>query len=144
LPLAPDEIAIQSASDAAVHVHSALDARTWTLPEPPACGIDAAVSLSVKLHGAAAWVTAARVPFNMMPPVRATGSALAPALNSTVPFPCPDRPAVMLSHGASASAVHVHSRSVFTGIEPLPPSAGRLPAGASTDTAHLDNVEGDV
>ena len=41
LPFAPDVIAIQSASDAAVHAQSALDAPTSTLPVPPACDIDA-------------------------------------------------------------------------------------------------------
>ena len=36
LPFAPDVIAIHSASDCAVHVHNALEARTSTLPDPPA------------------------------------------------------------------------------------------------------------
>jgi hypothetical protein len=143
-PLAPDVIAIQSASDAAVHVQSALDARTSTLPDPPACENDAELFASVSRHWAAACVTCARNPFSMMPPLRATGSPLAAAANSTVPLPCPERPAVMLSHGTSGSAVHSHSRSVLTGIAPLPPSAGRVAVGASNATAHLDNADGDV
>ena len=144
LPLAPDVIEIQPVSDSAVHVHSALEARTSTLPEPPDCGIDAELSASVKRHVDAACVTAARVPLSMMPPLRATGSPLGAAENSTVPLPCPERPAVMLSHGVSGSAVQAHSRSVLTGITPLPPSAGTAPAGASNATAHLDNVDGAV
>src|SRR5690242_16179182 len=80
----------------------------------------------------------------MMPPVRATGSPFAAAVNSTVPLPCPDRPAVMLSHGSLTSAVHEHSRSAFTGIAPPPPPAGRGAAGVSNVTAHLVIVEGDV
>ena len=142
-PFAPELIAIQSASDEAVQVQSALDARTSTLAVPPPWPKDAALFPSVKRHWAAACVTCARDPFSMMPPLRATGSPLAAAVNSTVPFPCPERPAVMLSQGTSDSAVHWHSRSVLTGIAPLPPSAGTAAAGASKLTAHLGNVEGD-
>ena len=36
LPVAPEVIAIQSASDDVVHVHNALDARRSTRPVPPA------------------------------------------------------------------------------------------------------------
>ncbi|HEX6973397.1 MAG TPA: hypothetical protein VF147_03295 [Vicinamibacterales bacterium] len=38
LPLAPEVIVIQSVSDDAAQEQSALDARTPTLPLPPACG----------------------------------------------------------------------------------------------------------
>lgn len=41
LPLAPDVIAIQSESEDADHGHNGLDARTSTLPVPPADGKDA-------------------------------------------------------------------------------------------------------
>jgi hypothetical protein len=143
LPLA-DVIAIQSASDTAVHVHSALDAWTSTLPEPPAGENDAELLARLIAHCAAACVTWAREPFSMMPPLRETGSPLADTENSTVPLPCPDRPAVMLSHDTSGVAVHSHSRSVLTAIAPLPPPAGRLAAGASNATAHLANADGVV
>src|SRR5688500_13924076 len=80
----------------------------------------------------------------MMPPVRATGSLFGATANSTVPLPCPERPAVMLSQGSLTSAVHGHSRSVLTGIAPAPPPAGKGAAGASKVTAHLVIVDGDV
>jgi hypothetical protein len=59
-PVALDVIATQSTSDVAVHVHSGLDARTSTLPVPPA--FDSAVALldNSSLHSPAACVTCAR------------------------------------------------------------------------------------
>src|SRR5687767_9973082 len=80
----------------------------------------------------------------MMPPVRTTGSLFGVTANSTVPLPCPERPAVMLSQASLASAVHGHSRSVLTRIAPVPPLAGKGAAGASKVTAHLVIVAGDV
>lgn len=115
-PLAPEVMEIQSPFDAAVQAQSALDARTSTAPEPPAAPNDADPAESVYLHSDAACVIWARDPFSMMPPVRTTGSPFGAAATSTVPFPCPERPAVMLSQASLASAVHGHSRSAFTAI----------------------------
>jgi hypothetical protein len=53
-PLAPAVIVIQSASDAAVHVQSPLEARTSTPPDPPPGGNDAELLASVYRHCAAA------------------------------------------------------------------------------------------
>src|SRR4029079_17957648 len=89
LPFAPEVIASQSASDAAVHAQSALDARRSTLPDPPPCDIDADVLASVNWHCAAACVTCARDPLSMMPPLRATGSLLAAGGTSPGPAPRP-------------------------------------------------------
>jgi hypothetical protein len=80
----------------------------------------------------------------MTPPLRATGSAFAAALNWTAPSPWPLVPAVMLSQFTSGWAVHWHSRAVFTASDPVPPVAGRVEAGVSTATAHLDTEEGEV
>ena len=87
LPLTFDVIAIHSASDAAVHVHSGLEARSSTLPVPPACPNDAEVPASSNRHSPAACVICARRPLTMTPPLRATGSAFAAALNWTAPSP---------------------------------------------------------
>jgi hypothetical protein len=87
LPLAPEVMVIQSASEAAVQVHSALEARTPTLPLPPAVANEAELSASENTHSAAACVIWARLVFTVMPPVRTTGSGLAAAANWTVPSP---------------------------------------------------------
>ena len=50
----------------------------------------------------------------------------------------------MLTQATSGWAVHWHSRSVLTSIAPDPPEAGTGVPGASTVTAHFDNVEGEV
>ena len=54
VPLAPDVIAIQSVSEVAVHVHSALDGRTSTRPGPPVCANTAELSVRVYRHWPAA------------------------------------------------------------------------------------------
>jgi hypothetical protein len=77
-------------------------------------------------------------------PVRVAGSAFAATVNWTVPDPWPDEPAVMLTQVTSGCAVHWHSRSVRTSMEAEPPEAGTGVPGASTATAHFDNVDGDV
>jgi hypothetical protein len=76
--------------------------------------------------------------------LRGDGSAFALALNATVPGPCPDAPAVIFSHAPSALAVHWHSRSVLTVMEPAPPPAGRVEGFAEVVTAHFAVVEGAV
>jgi hypothetical protein len=101
LPLAFDVTEIQLASDVAVHVQRALDARTSTVPLPPVCGNDVALLDNSYLHSPAAWVTCARWPFTMTAPVRVAGSAFAPTANCTVPDPCPVDPAVMLTQPTS-------------------------------------------
>jgi hypothetical protein len=80
-PFAFDVTEIHSTSDAAVHVHSPLEARTSTLPVPPACGNDVALLDSSNRHSPAACATCARWPFTITPPVRAAGSAFAPTAN---------------------------------------------------------------
>lgn len=50
----------------------------------------------------------------------------------------------MLTQLTSGWAVHWHSRSVRTSMEPEPPEEGTGVPGASTLTAHFDNVDGDV
>jgi hypothetical protein len=80
----------------------------------------------------------------MMPPVRETGSLLTVAVNSTLPSPWPLDPFVMLSHPTSGCAVHWHSRSVFTVIDPVPPDAGTVEPGASNATEHFALADGDV
>ena len=60
LPLALEVMDTQSTSEAAVQVQSALDARTSTLPVPPARGNDVALLDSSSLHSPAAWLTWAR------------------------------------------------------------------------------------
>jgi hypothetical protein len=59
-PLAPERMVIQFASEAAVHEHVALDARTGIVPEPPALEKISDVSPSDIVQSAAAWVTLAR------------------------------------------------------------------------------------
>jgi hypothetical protein len=41
-----------------------------------------------------------------------------------VPFPAPDPPALMLTHGALLSAVHVQPLEAVTATVPVPPSDG--------------------
>jgi len=53
-PLAFVLTEIQSTSEEAVHVQSGLDARTSTLPEPPACAKAVALLESSKRHSPAA------------------------------------------------------------------------------------------
>ena len=60
VPLAPERMVIQSASATAVHVHSALDARTSTCPVPPAASKLPDSSASVIVHSPAACMTSAR------------------------------------------------------------------------------------
>jgi hypothetical protein len=86
-PVAPEVMETHVTPDVAVHVHSGLEARTSTLPVPPACGNVASLCESWNLHSAAACVICARCPFNVIPPVRVTGSALVAALNWTLPSP---------------------------------------------------------
>jgi|KBSMisStandDraft_5_1062788.scaffolds.fasta_scaffold579646_2 hypothetical protein len=59
-PLALELIETQSTSDVAVQVHSGLEARTSTLPVPPAFENDVALLDNSSLHSPAAWVTWAR------------------------------------------------------------------------------------
>ena len=80
-PFAPELIEIQFTSDTAVHVQSALDACTSTLPVPPVCGIDVALLERSIRHSPAACAICARWPFTMTPPVRAAGSAFGATLN---------------------------------------------------------------
>jgi len=76
--------------------------------------------------------------------VRGEGSPFGLALNATVPGPCPDVPAVILSHPPSVLAVHWHSRSVAIAIDPVPPPAGRVEGFAVVVTPHFAVVEGAV
>lgn len=106
VPFGFEVIEIQPAEDEAVHVQRELEARTLTLPEPPVWAKDAEESDSSNRHSAAACVTCARWPFTITPPLRATGSPFAVALNWTAPSPWPLVPAVMLSQFTSGWAVH--------------------------------------
>lgn len=101
LPLAFELIEIQLASDAALQVQSALDARTSTLPLPPLWGSAVALLDSSNRHSPAACDTCARCPLTITPPVRVAGSPFAATVNWTAPDPWPDEPAVMLSHVTS-------------------------------------------
>ena len=80
-PLPLDVMETQSTSDAAVHVQSGLEARTSTLPLPPAFENDVALLDNSSLHSPAACVTGARWPLTMTPPVRVAGSALGVTVN---------------------------------------------------------------
>src|SRR6188472_3458856 len=80
----------------------------------------------------------------MIPPLRATGSLFAAALNGTVPSPWPVEPAMMFSQPTSGWAVHWQTRSVFTVMEPLPPLAGTVEDGASNAIGHLEKEVGEV
>src|SRR6476646_7387592 len=76
-PLGFEVMDTQSTSEAAVQLQSALEGRTSTLPVPPARGNDGAWLDSSSLHSPAAWLTWARGPFTITPPLRAAGSAFA-------------------------------------------------------------------
>jgi hypothetical protein len=71
------------------------------------------------------WPAAVIVPVRPAP-------AFAAALNCTAPGPVPPAPDVMLSHAASAFAVHAHPAVVVTLNDPWPPPDGTVwLAGAS-------------
>jgi hypothetical protein len=80
-PLALDVMETQSTSDAAVQVQSGLEARTSTLPVPPAFENEVALLDNSSLHSPAACDTCARWPLTMTPPVRVAGSAFAATMN---------------------------------------------------------------
>jgi hypothetical protein len=143
-PLAPEVMVIQSASEVAVQLHNPLDARTPTLPVPPAVANEAELSASENVHSAAACVICARFVLTVMPPLRTTGSGLAEAANWTVPSPWPELPDGIVSQAASDWADHWHSRSVEMGIEPVPPEADKVEDGASNATAHFDTEDGEM
>jgi hypothetical protein len=144
VPLVGGRIVIQSESLTAVHVQSALDARTSTRPDPPDGSKLAASCPSVMVHSPAACEISARWSFSTMAPRRTVGSGLDAASNWTAPSPCPLTPALMLSHALSDDAVHAHSRAVVTAICPVPPVAGTGAAGGASETAHLETVAGEV
>jgi hypothetical protein len=144
VPLAGGRIVIQSESAAAVHVHSALDARTSMRPDPPDGSKLAASCPSVMVHSPAACEISARWLFNTMAPRRTAGSGFDAASNSTAPSPWPLTPALMVSHALSDDAVHAHSRAVVTATCPVPPVAGTGVAGGDTETPHFETVAGEV
>jgi hypothetical protein len=62
---------------------------------------------------------------------------LAAALKTTVPLPVPDAPLVIVSHGASAPAVHAHDApDAVTVIEPAPPGSARLCVVGAIEKVH--------
>jgi hypothetical protein len=144
VPFAGGRIVIQSESEAAVHVHSALDARTSMRPDPPDGSKLAASCPRVTVHSPAACAISARWPFSTMAPRRTAGSGLDAASNWTAPSPWPLTPALMLSHVLSDDALHAHSRAVVTAICPVPPVAGTGVSGGETETPHFETVAGDV
>jgi hypothetical protein len=70
----------------------------------------------------------------MSAPRRTAGAGLLAAEYCTAPSPWPDGVDVIVSHGASLDADHVHSRAVETVMVPEPPVAATDVAPAS-DTA---------
>ena len=65
---------------------------------------------------------------------------MAAAVTSTVPSPCPDAPALMVSHCASTDADHAHSRAADTLKLRLPPWAGTCPSPLTVTEQRLIGV----
>src|SRR4051794_37779272 len=135
---------IQLESELAVHEHWPLDARTWKLPDPPACGKLPDESDSDIEQSAPAWVTLACLSLSAMTPRRVEGSLLADATNSIDPSPCPlDAPRID-SQLVDELAADAHSRAVDTATRPLPPPAGTLMSVDPSVTLHVGKVAGAV
>jgi hypothetical protein len=111
----------------AVHVHAAVVVTVIAVPAPPVAPIVPLWGAIEYEHaggaGAAACVIDAWRPAITRSPVRAF-PVFGAAVNSTLPFPLPEAPAVTVSHDASLEAVHVQSAAVVTPIAvPAPPPA---------------------
>src|SRR3954452_6291672 len=72
-----------------------------------------------------------------MAAVRDAGSPLAPTENRTDPSPCPSTGCAIVTHPASAFAVHWQSRFVAIRSDPEPPAAGNDRLSAVACNAHL-------
>src|SRR3954462_5748014 len=57
---------------------------------------------------------------------RGAASAFSDTRYATDPSPCPDAPAVIVSHAALLEAVHAHSRDTLIETAPDPPAAAKL------------------
>jgi hypothetical protein len=104
-PLLPDETVTQDARDATVQAHGSA-AVTATLDVPPLGPIATAFVESDTTHAAASCVISTRWPLTAMPPRLEAGNGLAAAVNVSVCGPCPELLDEMLSHVASAVALH--------------------------------------
>jgi hypothetical protein len=119
----PSATAIQSAAETAVQAQVVADAVTVIDPEPPVLATLCVVGEMVNVHGAggAACDTVNVCAPMVSVPVRAA-PVFAAAVNVTVPLPVPDAPAVTVSHGAFAAAVHAQVfADAVTATEPGPP-----------------------
>jgi hypothetical protein len=127
-PLRPDWMPIQAAVVVAVHPHP-VSVATSTERRPPGAPIESPLRLRSKRHGAAAWLTATRCEPTTMAEERDEGAGFAATEKATLASPCP-LVAASDNHADSADADHEQSRVVETAIDPAPPDAGKLEAGA--------------
>jgi hypothetical protein len=115
-------IEIHGAPLAAVHRQPS-SVSTVTVPSPPVASNVSDGGLTENWHGAAACVSSTRASPTTTLPRRTAGAGLLVAEYWMVPSPWPDCPAVIVSHGTSLDAVHVHSRAAEMLTVPVPPSA---------------------
>ena len=78
---------------------------------------------------------------NVCPPIVSvptrSSPPLAAAVYATVPFPVPDAPLAIVSHGAFAVAVHVQlAADAVTVIDPDPPPFGRFCDDGAIEMVH--------
>jgi len=115
-PVEPDDTAIQLAVLAAVHAQPVIVA-TETERLPPADAIVSLARLSVKLHGAAAWVTETLAAPTTMAPERAAGTGLGATVYGIDASPWPPE-GVIDTQLASVLIDQVQSRSVAIVSDP--------------------------
>ena len=138
LPLAPEVIVSQESLLAAVHVHPAAVVTLALLKLAAAAGLsEVGETVNVQGTGAAAWVTVTVCPAMVNVPVRGDVAVLAAMANTTVPFPLPLAPEVMVSQESLLVAVHVQPVVVVTvALLELAPAAGL------SDVGETVNVQG--
>jgi hypothetical protein len=134
LPDAPDVIVIHGVVVVAVHAQPDAIVTATGVPAPPPATM---FSLAGRMDDAQvpASVIDAGCPATVIVPVR-DAPLLAAAEKLTVPFPLPDAPPVIVSHGSVVVAFQAQPAAVVTLTAPGPPAAAIACAPGATEVAH--------